>query len=209
LNPVCRHRVDLYEKHPFVMPSGKTVYLCIECCRRWYRRTKHMRAGIRKVEPKPEPTPLRAGSDMEARLQRMIERQERARKREAEQVVECGSKRLSAEAKSSGKVPLELSRKRLPKEDRAKRRDIPKRVIRELYEDQAGICVFCRAPLEVFEVDHIIPIARGGDNRKENLQLLCKKCNQEKRDKNPAVFMLQKGIIDRKTLFILGYRGAE
>jgi hypothetical protein len=33
------------------------------------------------------------------------------------------------------------------------------------------------------EVDHVIPIARGGGNAIENLQTLCKKCNQGKKDR--------------------------
>ena len=33
------------------------------------------------------------------------------------------------------------------------------------------------------EVDHVVPVARGGGNEIENLQTLCKKCNQGKKDK--------------------------
>lgn len=33
------------------------------------------------------------------------------------------------------------------------------------------------------EVDHIRPVARGGTNEAENLQTLCKDCNQGKKDK--------------------------
>lgn len=33
------------------------------------------------------------------------------------------------------------------------------------------------------EIDHILPVAKGGTNNIENLQTLCKKCNQGKKDR--------------------------
>jgi 5-methylcytosine-specific restriction endonuclease McrA len=33
------------------------------------------------------------------------------------------------------------------------------------------------------EVDHIVPVAKGGTNDIENLQTLCRNCNQGKKDK--------------------------
>jgi hypothetical protein len=33
------------------------------------------------------------------------------------------------------------------------------------------------------EVDHVVPVARGGGNAIENLQTLCQKCNQGKKDR--------------------------
>lgn len=39
------------------------------------------------------------------------------------------------------------------------------------------------ASLDDFEVDHIIPIARGGRNSVNNAQVLCRACNREKSDK--------------------------
>lgn len=31
-------------------------------------------------------------------------------------------------------------------------------------------------------LDHIIPISKGGTNKKENLRIICRKCNEEKAD---------------------------
>lgn len=35
------------------------------------------------------------------------------------------------------------------------------------------------------EIDHIIPLSRGGRHVRENVQLLCRKCNMKKRDRLP------------------------
>lgn len=35
------------------------------------------------------------------------------------------------------------------------------------------------------EIDHIVPIAKGGKTEMDNLQTLCKECNKGKRDKYP------------------------
>ncbi len=54
-----------------------------------------------------------------------------------------------------------------------------------LYGQQEGKCGGCRMdfPFKVFEVDHIIPQARGGTDHVDNLQLLCGHCNKVKGDR--------------------------
>lgn len=42
-------------------------------------------------------------------------------------------------------------------------------------------------------IDHIIPIARGGNNDRRNLQLLCKPCNMRKQAKDPIKFAQEMG----------------
>lgn len=50
----------------------------------------------------------------------------------------------------------------------------------------AHICEYCHAPEAVFnlsfEVEHIIPLSRGGNNDKNNLALSCRSCNLYKSD---------------------------
>jgi len=45
-------------------------------------------------------------------------------------------------------------------------------------------CEYCRAPEAVFnfpfEVEHIVPIARGGTQQESNLALACRSCNLRK-----------------------------
>lgn len=51
---------------------------------------------------------------------------------------------------------------------------------RDLYQ-----CKSCgKTHLEtVLNIDHIIPLARGGSNDISNLQTLCRSCNQRKKDR--------------------------
>lgn len=49
----------------------------------------------------------------------------------------------------------------------------------ELWESQEGICNICGSELTAIRncIDHIIPVADGGNTIPENLQWLCEKCN--------------------------------
>lgn len=50
-----------------------------------------------------------------------------------------------------------------------------------------GRCEYCQTPLdfspESFEMEHIIPLAKGGSNELDNLALSCGGCNNRKGDK--------------------------
>ena len=43
-------------------------------------------------------------------------------------------------------------------------------------------CVHCGSTKNL-EVDHIIPISKGGEHSEFNYQILCRKCNRKKKDK--------------------------
>jgi hypothetical protein len=52
---------------------------------------------------------------------------------------------------------------------------------RGLLEDASGCCASCQKMIKkAFDIDHIIPLAEGGTNEPENLQVLCKPCHFEK-----------------------------
>jgi len=55
---------------------------------------------------------------------------------------------------------------------------------------RAGRCFYCGRQIAPYEatVDHYIPRALGGSNRKENLKPACRPCNQAKGDKLPWEF---------------------
>ena len=53
--------------------------------------------------------------------------------------------------------------------------------IQELLEEQGWMCVYCHEPLDDFwEIDHILPISRGGGDQTDNLAIACRPCNRSK-----------------------------
>ena len=68
--------------------------------------------------------------------------------------------------------------------------------IAKLLELQRWTCIVCNKDLSYgYHKDHIVPIARGGENTDYNMQLLCPKCNLEKSDKDPIEFMQSRGFL--------------
>lgn len=66
--------------------------------------------------------------------------------------------------------------------------------ISRLYGLQKGKCACCKVSLaNGYHVDHVVPLALGGTNDKDNLQLLCQFCNCSKGPKDPIDFAQQIG----------------
>ena len=63
-------------------------------------------------------------------------------------------------------------------------RDFDKRIKRQVYEEQKGLCKKCGKHFEMEEMDadHITPWSKGGKTIKENCQMLCAHCNRTKSD---------------------------
>lgn len=66
-----------------------------------------------------------------------------------------------------------------------KRKNLSKSVRFEVFKRDSFKCQYCgkSAPDVVLEVDHIIPVSKGGDNDISNLITACFDCNRGKRDK--------------------------
>ena len=66
-----------------------------------------------------------------------------------------------------------------------------------LFGQQEGRCAGCRMdfPFKIFEVDHVIPQARGGTDHLENLQLLCPHCNRIKGDRPQEYLLSQLALV--------------
>ncbi|WP_082689058.1 HNH endonuclease [Deinococcus actinosclerus] len=55
---------------------------------------------------------------------------------------------------------------------------------------QGGLCHYCGEVLEIdgprkFQVDHFIPLSRGGTNMMTNIVCACPECNRDKGSKMP------------------------
>jgi len=78
----------------------------------------------------------------------------------------------------------------MPKRQRAERSrtrfsNKDKRIIAQ-YQGQVGIFgIICKRcgrsfPIDIMEVDHIVPVSKGGKDNPANLRLLCPTCNRKK-----------------------------
>ena len=70
------------------------------------------------------------------------------------------------------------------KESHLSLREFDDKMKRKKYEEQKGECPFCKEHFEFSEMegDHIIPWSKGGKTVYENLQMLCRMCNNTKSD---------------------------
>lgn len=83
---------------------------------------------------------------------------------------------------------------------RAKKRNagglLSKGLAQILFKKQKGLCSCCGKPLgDKYHLDHIMPIALGGSNTDDNIQLLRQRCNNQKSAKHPIDFMQERGFL--------------
>lgn len=68
---------------------------------------------------------------------------------------------------------------------------IPVEIERRVRKDAQNRCGYCLSPQRLvmarLEIEHIIPIAKGGSNEESNLWLSCPICNRYKSDKTTGV----------------------
>jgi hypothetical protein len=66
----------------------------------------------------------------------------------------------------------------------------------KLFKLQKGKCPCCKQPLgDNYHLDHVVPLALGGSNTDDNIQLLRQRCNNQKSAKHPIDFMQQRGFL--------------
>lgn len=66
---------------------------------------------------------------------------------------------------------------------------LPRGFLPTLLLKQKGRCAGCGADIRGgYHTDHVTPLAKGGEHRKENIQLLCPACNMTKHAKDPIAW---------------------
>lgn len=75
--------------------------------------------------------------------------------------------------------------------------NLSKDIHARLMKLQKGKCAVCRTSLKRTRphIDHHMPIAKGGTNTDDNVQLLCPHCNAKKSAKHPVDFMQERGFL--------------
>ena len=63
--------------------------------------------------------------------------------------------------------------------------------IKYIWRRDGGMCIYCGSPAQ--QVDHVVPVAKGGRTFQSNGVCACSKCNRRKRDKLDQDF-LTRGI---------------
>lgn len=74
--------------------------------------------------------------------------------------------------------------------------ELSKGLAEKLFKLQRGKCPCCAKPLgNDYHLDHKIPLALGGSNTDDNMQLLTAACNLQKGSKPPEAFMQSRGFL--------------
>lgn len=82
--------------------------------------------------------------------------------------------------------------------NRAKREKVEgkftKEDIEQILKLQKNKCAYCKCNVsKTRHIDHIMPLSKGGTNWRNNLQILCPKCNLTKNAKDPIKFAQEIG----------------
>lgn len=73
---------------------------------------------------------------------------------------------------------------------------LSRNIAEKLFKLQRGKCACCGEPLgSNYHMDHIMPIALGGSNTDDNIQLLRQRCNNQKHALHPVDFMQSRGFL--------------
>ena len=117
----------------------------------------------------------------------------------AKEYYEANKEQLAPKKKAWQTANLESSRRSDHKRRALKSRSggaLSKGLGEKLFSLQKGKCPCCGLPLgDDYHMDHIIPLALGGPNTDDNIQLLRQRCNNQKHAKHPVDFMQSRGFL--------------
>ena len=163
-------------KHGHVSERYTKTRICVECCvihnkaKNGTRTEYHRKWKQNNKERHRELNKISRQRNPQA----LKERLKKYTKENPNILRVCGQNRRARERSAEGKHSL--------------------KDINNLLELQNFKCANCKKSIKTkFHVDHIMPLAKGGSNYKENIQLLCPKCNQEKHALDPIEWANKNG----------------
>lgn len=130
----------------------------------WIKSIPELNIKLRELnmpEVKPE-----TAEERDARRKKMIE--DKIKDQNERQAFE---KKVKKDLENEGVI-----------EKQPRREYIPRRIIAAVYKRDKGCCVYCGSTHNL-QIDHIIPVSKGGATTLKNLQLLCQTCNLKKSNK--------------------------
>lgn len=171
---------------------------CKACTAEW-NRERHKATYVRKTAAEWEASRLLSEKNKQERLQKKKDLIiERARIREEKRMAEKEMREKRAkETAAAYRKAYKLRYPERRKADKLNRKlrlrtsgTLSPDIVKTLMAEQNCLCVYCKKDIrDNFHVDHIYPVAHGGTNTDDNVQLLCPECNLAKSDKDPVVFL--------------------
>lgn len=68
--------------------------------------------------------------------------------------------------------------------------------VHQILKAQRHRCAYCRVNVsDCYEIDHIVPLARGGADDRRNIQIVCAPCNRQKQAKDPIKHARDLGML--------------
>lgn len=70
--------------------------------------------------------------------------------------------------------------------------ELDEATIELMYLHQDGLCAYCEYPLlALYQVDHIVPLSKGGKHDWSNIAIVCRRCNNSKYTTDVEAFMVR------------------
>lgn len=74
--------------------------------------------------------------------------------------------------------------------DQSARKAIPTAVRRAVVARDGNLCAYCGTTFGPFDLDHVVPVSRGGEDTESNLVVACASCNRSKSDRLPEEWLV-------------------